>query len=187
MKNETVNIAQPMSVEDYIKFEETAEVRHEYDYGNLTPMPGTSDRHNDVCFFLRLLLYNLLKDKGFRIYHENVNLQVEAGGRYRYPDVFATRDPRDFDNRYIKAFPELIVEVVSPESRITDTVDKFLLYRQIPSVNYYLLVDTQTTHIELRSRLENDQWESAVFTRLSDEIPLPLLEVSLPVQSIYAE
>lgn len=176
-----------MSVEDYVKFEETAEVRHEYDYGNLTPMPGTTDYHNEICFNLTALLKYLLKHQGYKVYQESVKLQVEEGGRYRYPDVFATRDPRDMDSRYIKVYPEFIAEVVSPESRLTDSVEKFLLYQQISSLQYYLLIDTQTIHVELRSRFSGDQWESAVFTNLSDEIPLPLLEVSLPVKGIYGE
>ncbi|HVF97144.1 MAG TPA: Uma2 family endonuclease [Flavisolibacter sp.] len=70
------------------------------------------------------------------------------------PNVFVTKEPQTAANEYIQYEPEPIVEVISPLSRITDTVDKYIDYSAIPSLKYYLVVEPEVTYVTLYARNE---------------------------------
>ncbi|MBD0279063.1 MAG: Uma2 family endonuclease, partial [Flavisolibacter sp.] len=107
------------------------------------------------------------------------------GTKYFYPDVFITREPRTEKNQYIKYEPELIVEVLSPSTHIMDTVDKYIAYTTIPSLKYYLIVEPETVYVILYSKNGDGKWEAMSYVRKTDVIPLPLLEISLPLNEVY--
>jgi len=67
--------------------------------------------------------------------------------KYFYPDVFATKEMRTQENEYIKYEPEIIIEVISPLTHITDTVDKYIAYTSIRSLKYYLIVEPETIYV----------------------------------------
>jgi Uma2 family endonuclease len=50
-----------MSVEEYLEFERTAEVRHEYVDGLLLEMPGETYQHNDIVGDIYIALKPLAK------------------------------------------------------------------------------------------------------------------------------
>ncbi|MCB0535270.1 MAG: Uma2 family endonuclease, partial [Saprospiraceae bacterium] len=59
-KEEVLTKKQPMTVEAYIEFEEHSEIRHEFINGNLIPIPGATDDHNEICFNLSAFLKQIL-------------------------------------------------------------------------------------------------------------------------------
>lgn len=77
MKEYTVTDTRPMTVEEYIEFEERSEIRHEFIDNQLIPMPGTTRIHNTICFLIRTLLFQLLKGKDYLVFSENIKVQIE--------------------------------------------------------------------------------------------------------------
>ena len=185
MKQEAVHTTRPMTVEEYIEFEERSEIRHEFINGNLIPIPGTTDDHNEICFNLTAMLKQVLRDKGFRIYTEAVKAQLTSLTDYTYPDVMVTNDPRDLENRYIKKYPSVIFEVISKTSRIEDSADKFLRYKNIESLQNYILVDSENVLVEVRLKLENGEWEAAAYLSPDARFPVPALGLELELADIY--
>lgn len=53
--------SRPMTVEEYIQFEERSEIRHEFINGNLIPVPGATDDHNEICFNITSTLKQMLR------------------------------------------------------------------------------------------------------------------------------
>ncbi|MBX2889401.1 MAG: Uma2 family endonuclease [Saprospiraceae bacterium] len=96
MKDEVLTTNRPMTVEEYIEFEERSEIRHEFINGNLIPMPSTTLFHNDICINLVILLRSLLTKGDYKIQQENVKVQISTEKDYTYPDVVVTGDSRDF-------------------------------------------------------------------------------------------
>src|ERR1051325_1180201 len=133
--NQQAAVPVPMTVEEYIQYELTAERRHEYINGQLFEMPGEKDINNEMAFEIGVLL-RPLKAKDYSIHIEGVKVAIPGGQKYYYPDVFATKETRNENNRYIKYEPELIVEVLSPSTYTTDTVDKYIAYTTIPTLKY---------------------------------------------------
>ena len=65
------------TVDEYILLDEASDIRHEFINGQLFDMSGTSDLHNEICFNLTLLLKNLLGERGFKVYMENVKCKIQ--------------------------------------------------------------------------------------------------------------
>ena len=174
-----------MSVEAYIQFELKAECRHEYINGQLFEMPGEKRTNNKVAGRIYIFLTGQLEAKGYEIYSHDMKVSNRDRNKYFYPDVFVTKEPQTEANEYIQYEPELIVEVISPSSRITDTVDKYIDYSAIPSLKYYLVVEPDVTYVTLYAKNEAGKWEATLYASPSDEVPLPLLDLSLPLSEVY--
>lgn len=186
MKEDVLTSAHPMTVEEYIDFEERSEIRHEFIHGKLYPMPGTTDYHNDICINLTQILKSLLKALGnYKVQQENIKIQITSEKDYTYPDVVVISDPRDFENRYIKKYPPVIFEVISKTSRLDDTVDKFIRYKNIASLQNYILVDSEKQLVEVRTKLENGDWEAATYLPSDIRFPVPALGVELTFEGVY--
>lgn len=77
------------------------------------------------------------------------------------------------------------MEVISPSSYIIDKVDKYIAYTQIPSLKYYLIVEPETVYVSLYSKNAGGKWEVMTYVRKADAVPLPLLELQLPLTDVY--
>ncbi|WP_051718920.1 Uma2 family endonuclease [Hymenobacter sp. IS2118] len=85
-------------------------------------------------------------------------LQILNGSAYVYPDLTVvcglpcfneTRRPETVLN------PTLLVEVLSESMADKDRSEKFTLYRQVPGLQQYLMLDSQTPLAELYTRQPN--------------------------------
>lgn len=182
MKEDVLTSAHPMTVEEYIDFEERSEIRHEFIHGTLYPILGTTTDHNDICFNLKSALKQLLKN--LRMYTESVKVQVNESD-YTYPDLVVAPDERDLSSKYIIRYPSVIFEVISKTSRLDDTVDKFIRYKNIASLQNYILVDSEKQLVEVRTKLENGDWEAATYLPSDIRFPVPALGVELTFEGVY--
>ena len=179
------------TLQEYIQFEEESEVRHEFHEGFLYPMAATSRAHNEIVQNLSAEIRSKVRDKGCKVYAENVKIQLVENGKYVYPDILMTCDERDLKSHYsafIIRYASLIIEVLSKGTEDHDRNDKFKLYQQIPSIQYYLLVDSRTQVADLYSRNDNSNtWTYQTFTERSDIIEFPKLGFQLSLDDIYQD
>lgn len=188
MSNTARTVATPMSVEEYIAFEERAEVRHEFINGNLIPMPGTTLIHNLICTNIMLTLRILFKQLGMDshyVFQENVKVQIASERDYTYPDIVVTNDSGDLKSRYILKHPLVIFEVLSKTSRAEDSSDKFIRYKNIESLQNYILVDSEKKVVEVRVKGADGAWEATSFVEADLRFPVPALGVELAFQDVY--
>ena len=57
MKKEP-QIAKPLTIEEYIRFELQSECRHEYINGQLIEMPGEKDINNEIAIYICTFFLN---------------------------------------------------------------------------------------------------------------------------------
>lgn len=88
------------------------------------------------------------------------------------------------DIRFAKS-PVFIAEVLSPNTRTFDMVDKFLDYRSLPTLQYYLLAEPEYYHVTLHYKANDGTWQSDTYCKLTDVIKLPLIGVELPLSDVY--
>ncbi len=174
-----------MTLEEYIQFETTSELRHEYISGQLFEMPGEKKLNNKIAAFLSAYLLTLLEDKGYIVYNHDVKVAIPNEDKYYYPDLVVTNEPEDNGSEYVVYKPELLVEIISKTSRTHDTVDKYIEYIKIPSLKYYLIIDPVRTYITVHSRDEEGQWEAEAYSNSEEIIPLPLIGLELPLRKIF--
>lgn len=145
-----------MTAEEFLVWDETQTIKHEFVRGEVFMMTGGADRNYTVALNLAMALRNHLRGSPCRVYGSDVKLRVEAADSYFYPDLMVTCSATDAADRLIKREPVLVVEVLSPSTAAYDRGDKFASYRQLPSLGEYLLVDVDSRRCDLFRKLEAD-------------------------------
>jgi Uma2 family endonuclease len=169
---------------DYIAHEEAADVRHEWINQTLIEMPGTSDQHNEVTGNFYIAFKYFFKNTRYKVFMENVKLKTDDT-HYFYPDVFVVDNEHNTD-KYIKTNALIIVEVLSQSTRAYDMVEKFVAYKTLDTLQYYILVEPEKTLIHFYYKTPENTWDLQVFTDINDTISLDTFGFYLPLQDIYA-
>ncbi|QSA96875.1 Uma2 family endonuclease [Methylococcus sp. EFPC2] len=150
-----------MSLEEYLDWESRQETKHEFYNGlvyEVYAMTGARDAHVTVAGNVFSLLRSHLRGTPCRTYIADMRLKVDAANAVFYPDVFVTCDPRDKPVEYEKAFPALIVEVLSPSTAAYDRGSKFAAYRLIATLKEYVLIDTASRSVDVFRKDESGHW-----------------------------
>ena len=170
--------------DDYLALDHSSQAaRYEYLEGELRMLAGGSAAHSIISTNLATSINNLLGDTPCIVYNSDMQLQLSES-RYVYPDITVTCDPRDQepeDNR--THYPTLVVEVLSPGTEVVDRGKKLLYYQAHPTIQEYLMVDSQNILVEVYQR-EKNRW---TFTThgLGDKIQLESLGIQFSVDEIY--
>jgi Uma2 family endonuclease len=173
-----------ISVEDYLEGEKISPVRHEYIYGEVYAMAGTSDNHARIAGNIFVALANHLRDSTCEPFVADIKVRVSPNVYY-YPDVLVSCE-RAPENPYFRNEPILIVEVISPSTREIDRREKLLFYQQMPSVQEYAVVEQEKTHVEIHRRQPDGRWITYYFNQNSDEdIEFQSVELTLKLSEIY--
>jgi Uma2 family endonuclease len=180
-----IELNRTYTVQEYFLLEEASEIRHEFINGNLLEMSGASREHHFICQNILLALYETVRRFGYKIYMENMKVQIANENQYYYPDIFITKEPEADHNKYVQFQPELIVEVLSNTTRIRDMVDKFIQYRKINTLTYYIIIEPEKCLILCHTKDEQGEWDMTSYTKYDEIIQLPALGISLPVEAIY--
>jgi len=141
----------PLSFEEYLRFEHLSDVRHEYVGGQVIAMTGGSVRHGQMSQLLSALLLQGMEARGCRVQSHDTKLRVPTGATY-YPDVFVSWGP-PADTHY-EDDARWVVEVLSDSTRDKDEREKSVAYLKLPSIRGYLLVETTSRTIQLRTPAE---------------------------------
>lgn len=172
----------PLSPEEYLESEPAAAVRREYLAGQLYAMAGSSDRHNTIALNIAAELRARLKGGPCRVFITDMKILVRAAETFYYPDVFVTCDPADREPLY-KEHPKVVFEVLSPTTEATDRREKLLVYRQLPSLDEYVLVSQDRRRVEVFRRAGG--WLPEVLVG-EDVLRLESLGVELGLGEVYA-
>jgi Uma2 family endonuclease len=110
--------------------------------GEVVPVTPPSDEHARISLFLAEILSGFVTRTGVGGRVRHAPFQMKLATSAREPDVlYATPEKADrFQRLYLDGPADLIVEVVSPESRTRDRREKFREYAQA-GVREYWLVD----------------------------------------------
>jgi Uma2 family endonuclease len=171
-----------MSVEEYLAFERSSPVRHEYASGLVFAMAGSSAAHNRLALNLASALVSATRGGPCETYMSDVKLQV-AEELFYYPDVFVTCDPRDADP-YYKRGATVIVEVLSPSTEAIDRGEKWHNYQHVPSLAAYVLVSQDSRRVEVYRR-DGARWIYEELQRDADVLRLSQPAVAVPLSAIY--
>ncbi len=170
--------------DDYLLLDRNSQnARYEYLEGELRMLAGGSADHSTITTNLTGILYRLLEDGLCKVYNSDMQLQLSES-RYVYPDITVTCDPRDEvpdDNR--THYPSMVVEVLSPTTEAVDRGKKLLYYQAHPTIQEYMLVDSQSMLIEVYYR-EKGRWSFSVHGS-GDSVQLEAIGVQFSVNDAY--
>jgi Uma2 family endonuclease len=122
----------------------------------------------------------------FRKYREshNIGVVVEcrtriSSSRFRVPDVMVVREPYDRKARYYDGVPVVIIEILSPDDLVKNTLKRFADYAAL-GVRFILLMDPEDriTHVYQSGALSRQEVQQ--LGEGSEAIPFD-------TQALYAE
>ena len=180
-----ISIPSGFTPQEYLSLERENVTRHEYRRGLVCAMAGSSDDHDELSLNLIELLRQKVRDQGCSVRSGNVKVNYKDAFFY-YPDAFVTCAPRDSEDRYIKRYPKLIAEVLSPSTEKFDRNDKFADYQQLESLEEYVLIAQDEMLVECRRRLKDEtgRWETEVYQK-GNLVILKSIELEVAIEELY--
>ena len=179
---------QTLSFEEWLEGERAVlEGRSEFVDGEVFAMTGASLAHNAIVSNINREISIQLKKRPCQVYANDVKVLIRSANAARYPDLVALcGEPELLDDRCdVLLNPSLIVEVLSDSTEAYDRGDKFALYRQLPSLQEYLLVSQNRVGVELYTRGTDGRWTLSDYAALTDRVPLTSIDCTLALSEVY--
>jgi len=173
-----------MTPEEYLQWEPQQNLRYEYVNGEVFAMGGGTIPHNDIALNLYTALRPLMRSRGCRVNVSDVKLQVSPRSAFYYPDVIVSCHPQDLQSRKLIEHPTLIAEILSPSTSAKDRGEKFNYYLKIPTLQEYILIDSETISVERYSRGEGRMWLYYPYST-EDIVTLSSVELVFPIELLY--
>jgi Uma2 family endonuclease len=152
-------------------------------------MAGGSPNHNLIGANVIGELVVHLRGGPCRVYTSDQRIKVSATGLYTYSDAVVVCGPSEFDaeQRETLLNPTLIVEVLSPGTEAYVRGDKFEQYRQLPSLQEYVLVSQDRVRVERYERQPGETWLYTAVVQPDAVLHLPSIGCDLRLAEVYAQ
>lgn len=147
-----VSLPRQISYEEFL--EQTSDgVFAEWVDGEIITMTVTNEHQELTIFLTALLRFYAEAHQSGRVFVEPFQMKTGTGLPGRAPDVFFVSQKRlsKLQRLYYDGPADLVIEIISPESRSRDRGDKFYEYEQ-GGVKEYWLVDPQRQQAEFYQR-----------------------------------
>jgi len=171
---------------DYLDWEERQTGKHEFVAGEVFAMTGARQDHVIVSGNIFAALKHHLRGTPCRAYVSDMKLRVETSDAFFYPDVMVSCHPEDLKNQRFIEHPTLIVEVLSEATAAYDRGDKFAFYRELKSLQEYVIVDIDARRVECFRRTTNNEWLLHDYHGDIDCI-FSSLDIGLPLADIFED
>ena len=178
---------QHYTIEEYLQMERASNMKHEYYQGEIFDMSGANPRHNIIFSNVFGEMCMLLKNTPCRPYGSDMRMHIPENTLFTYPDIsIYCGDPTTIDKDEDTVIqPTIIIEILSKSTKNYDRGGKFKLYRDIPTLKEYMLIDTEKIGVEVFRINAQNQWELQEYKTLQQMVQLPTVGVSLSMQDIY--
>ena len=176
----SVAVRHPMTIEEFLAWEEGQELRWEFDGFAPVAMTGGTARHSAIQSNLIVSLGTRLRGGPCRVYTSH--LKVQVADSIRYPDAFIICSPVP-GSATVVTDPVVVFEVLSPSTASIDHFVKNQEYRDTPSIQRYVI-------------LEQDFIGATVFARAGDDwvghvlgadavLAMPEIGIDVPMTEFY--
>lgn len=175
-------LRKPMTLAEFLAWEEWQEVRYEFDGFEPVAMTGGTIAHDRITFNLQKSLDARLAGKPCRPLGPNVKIIVD--GRARYPDALVVCRPVS-PSATVAEDPVVVFEVLSEGTSQTDFIDKNREYRATPSIQRYVILQQADKAAIVFVRTQ-DGWLSEIVSGDDASLALPEIGIAVPLREIYA-
>lgn len=172
--------------EEYLRLDEASDDKLQLVDGEIFAMSGASPRHVRLAMNLGVALANALRGRPCRPYGADLRIRNPAKRLYTYADLSVVCGPLELDresNPPTLLNPTVIFEVLSESTERFDRGAKARGYREIPTLQAYVLLSQDEARVEQYVRTPAG-W---LLTEVGDaeSLKLDAIEVSLGVRELY--
>ena len=177
------------TIAEYLAMEEKATDRHEFHDGEILAMSGGTYRHSRSNTILLVALGTRLRGTPCEPLDSNMRVRITGRRSYLYPDISIVCGGPQFDiddpKQTTITNPRIVVEVLSDSTELYDRGAKFSLYREIPSLQQYVLVSQHEPLVETYLRQAEGAWLLNPIKGIASSLLLPSVNLGIPLTEIY--
>lgn len=150
---------------------------------------GASAAHTLIVSHLVRELGNQLKTRDCFVYPTDLRLCVRENGLYTYPDAIVVCGRPKFVDAMNDTLtnPTVLIEVLSPSTEVYDRGKKFEMYRELASLQEYVLVAQDHYSVETYWRRPDGSWLYSSYTSPDDTVTFRSLECAVSMNEVYAK
>ena len=172
----------PASFSEYLDLLPSTELRAEYVDDKIVLMSYASDVHEEFVAELIIALAGL-RNLGSKLYGSNHRVFREGMEQSFAPDIFLAKKPVQRVKLEGKPSmignPWIVVEILSKGTKSYDLGTKLPAYKDFPSAEYILYLDSTQPAATLHTRVNSQLWRSEDFNREKGNIQIGSLTFSL--------
>lgn len=142
----------------------------------MSPRPNI--KHQEIMSNLHYELRNLLKEKNCKVFTE---VELEYKDNVIIPDISVVCGLENTNIQRYKKSPEIVIEILSPSSRYTDTFTKLYKYEML-GVKEYWIVSPDTEMITIYDFEDKANIEYSKSTKLISSV---FKELEINLQDIF--
>ncbi len=172
------------TIDDYLSLQRGIEVKLEYFNGEIYLMAGGSADHNRISRNVLKLFDAALGGSPCEAFGSDMRVSTPSG-LYTYTDASIVCGPKVSGASETISNTIVIVEVLSDSTRNYDRGEKFELYRSIPALRHYLLIEQAFRHVEHRRLRTDGSWVDEIKKSPDQIVHLSEVGIDLPVARIY--
>lgn len=169
-----------MTPEEFLAWEAMQELRWEFDGFQPVAMTGSTDAHAAIQGNIITALTTRLR--GTPCYARGLDIKVQIGSKYRYPDAFVSCTPVARGSTSA-ADPVVIFEVLSESTARTDRILKLMEYRLLPSVQRYIMLEQNESVATVVTRGETG-W-SLEMLDANGTLAMPEIGIEVAMAELY--
>lgn len=145
--------------------------------------------HNIISGNTFFQLKRNLNGKGCRPFNSDLRVHIPESTLYTYPDlsIICGEIETTDDNFDTTTNPKVIFEILSKSTRDYDKGRKFTLYRQIKSLEEYVLIDQENIHVEKFTKNEDGSWQLTEFKDLKMSFKMESVQIEIYLTDIYQD
>jgi Uma2 family endonuclease len=176
-----------LSAQEYLARERQADHRSEFYRGEMFAMAGASWEHTLIKDNLAGEVGNQLRAESYHVVTSDLRVKVAATGLYTYPDMIVVYGEQRFEDKQRDSLlnPRVIVEVLSDSTEKYDRGAKFGHYRQVPSIQEYILIAQDRPLAERFVRQPDGSWVLTDFRDLSQTLAFATIPAQVTLTDIY--
>lgn len=175
-----------LTSEEYLAWERKESFKNEYHNGQIVAMSGASRAHNRITLDTATQLNIQLMARECEVFSGAMRVRTSPTVSYFYPDVIVVcGEPRFEDDTFDTLLnPIVVIEVLSSSTAAYDRGEKFEHYKQLESLQEYILISQNRVRVERYLRRDT-RWIRIEFRGLDNVLPLTSIECEVPLHAIY--
>ena len=176
-----------LTIEEYLQFERESVQKHEFYNGEVFSMAGAGPRHNKIFSNLFGEVAYRLKGKTCQAYGGDMRIHIPENSLFTYPDISIICGDilLSDEDKDTTIQPTVLIEILSSSTKDYDRGGKFKLYRDIPTLKEFILIDSESINVEVFRINANAHWELEEYKALSETLRIPSVEIAIPLSEIY--
>jgi Uma2 family endonuclease len=173
--------------EEYLRQEDQSEYKHEYYNGEIYMMSGGTPRHNFIAVNVSSEVNVGLRPKPCYTYDSDMKVSNKERNFTYYPDVSVVCGEPEMlaGRRDVITNPILVIEVLSPSTARFDRGEKFEMYRLLPSLQHFVLIEQAKVLVEHYRKESENQWHFETLNNINQTLKIAALDLEIPLKYIY--